>query len=90
MGPNIWYTWKKSIWKTLSSQCHLFLHIFTFIFYILSMNVQKLLHPLINHMHEVLQQVNHEEYSQKPWRDQKHSAHKIFIVSGFFPVFYES
>ena len=43
-------------------QCHLFLHP---IFYVLSMNAQKLLHPI----HEALQQVNHEEYSQKPWRD---------------------
>ena len=34
------------------------------------MNAQKLLRPLINHiMHKVLQQVNHEEYKQKPWRD---------------------
>ena len=39
------------------------------VFYILSMNAQNSLHPLINHMHEVLQQLNHEEYSQKPWRD---------------------
>ena len=39
------------------------------VFYILSMNAQNLLHPLINHMHEVLQRLNHEEYSQKPWRD---------------------
>ena len=29
------------------------------------MNAQKLLHPQINHLHDVLQQVNHEEYSQK-------------------------
>ena len=51
----------KSIWKTLSMS--LFLHP---VFYVLSMNAQKLLHPLINHMHEALQQVNHEEYSQEP------------------------
>ena len=54
----------KSFWKkTLSA---IFLQP---VFYILSMNAQNLLHPLINHMHEVLQQLNHEEYSQKPWRD---------------------
>ena len=29
------------------SQCHLFLHP---VFYVLSMNAQKLLHPLINHV----------------------------------------
>ena len=28
------------------------------------MNARKLLHPLINLIHEVLHQVNHEEYSQ--------------------------
>ena len=33
------------------------------------MNAQKSLHPLINHLREVLKQVNHEEGSQKPWRD---------------------
>ena len=47
------------------SQCHLFLHL---VFYVLSLNAQKLRHSLVNHMHEVLQQVNHEEHSQKPWR----------------------
>ena len=36
------------------------------------------------------QQVNHEQYSQKPWRDPKEQHPKIFIVSGFFPVFYKS
>ena len=41
---------------------YLFLH---HVFYVLSMNAQKLLHPI----HEVLQQVNHEEYSQNSWRD---------------------
>ena len=61
------------------SQCHLFLYQ---VFYVLSMNTQKLLHPLIKHIHEVLQQVNHEEYSQKPWRDSS--------IPGFFPVFYMS
>ena len=40
-------------------QCHLFLHP---VFYVLSM---ANLHPLTNHMHELLQQVNHEEYSKK-------------------------
>ena len=54
----------KSTWKTLSLS--LLLHP---VFYILSMNAQKLLHPLINHMHGILQQVIYEEYSQKPWRD---------------------
>ena len=48
------------------SQCHSFLHL---VFFIFSMNKQNLLHPLINYMHEVLQQINHEDYSQKPWRD---------------------
>ena len=46
------------------SQRHLFLDP---VFYVLSMNAQKLLHPI----HEVLQQVNLEEYSQKSWRDLK-------------------
>ena len=71
----------KSIWKTPSvsfivTPCFL---------YILSVNAQKLLHPLINHLREVLQQLNHEEYNQK--QILKNSSHKIFSVSGFFPVF---
>ena len=33
------------------------------------MTAQTLLHPLINHQHGVFQQVNHEEYNQKPLRD---------------------
>ena len=62
MGPNIEPCGipDKSIWK--KTQCHLFLHS---AFYGLSMNAQNLLHPLINHMHEALQQLNHEEHSQK-------------------------
>ena len=48
------------------SQCHLFLPA---VFYVLSMSAKKLLDALINHTHEVLQQVNHEEYGQKPLRD---------------------
>ena len=39
------------------------------IFYVLNISTQKSLHPLINHIHEVVQQVSHEEYSQKPLRD---------------------
>ena len=66
MGPNI----KPCVYliKVFEkhSQSHLFLHP---VFYVLNMSAQKLLHPLISHMQEVLQQVNHEEYSQKPWRD---------------------
>ena len=46
----------------IHAQCYLLLNP---VFYVLSMNRQKLLHPLINHMYEVLQQVNHEEYSKK-------------------------
>ena len=41
-------------------------------------------------MHGVLQQVNHEEYSQKLWKDHKNITNKVFIVKGFFPVFYKS
>ena len=52
----------KSIGKTLSVP-------FIFTPCSLCMNVQKFLHPLINHMHKVLQQVNQEEYSQQPWTD---------------------
>ena len=40
----------------------LFLHS---VFYVLSMNVLKLLHPLTNHMPEVLDQINLEEHSLK-------------------------
>ena len=47
------------------SQCNLFVHLN---FYVLSMNAQKLLHPLLNHALEGLKQVNDEEYSEKPWR----------------------
>ena len=50
------------------SQCHLVLQP---VFYVLTTNVQKLLSPLVNNMREVLLQVNHEEYSQKPCRDPK-------------------
>ena len=44
MGPNVEPCGipDKSIWK--NSQYHLFLHP---VFYVLSMNVQKLLHPVI-------------------------------------------
>ena len=45
-----------------NTQFYLFLHP---VFYVLSMNTQKLLKPLIKYMHENLQQVNREEYSQK-------------------------
>ena len=57
MGPNVepYGIPDKSIWKTLSVP---FLHR---AFWVFSMNAKNLLHPLINYMHEVLQQVNHEE-----------------------------
>ena len=45
------------------SECHLFL---PRVYYVLSMNAQKLLHTLINLLHDVFYQVNHEQYSQKP------------------------
>ena len=51
------------------------------------MNVQKLLHPLINHMHEVLQQVNYEEYIQKPSRDPKAQYPQNFYCLGIFSSF---
>ena len=66
MGPNIEPCGIPDKRINKHSQCNLFLHQ---AFYVLSMNAQKLLHPLINHMHKVLQQTNHEEYSQKPLRD---------------------
>ena len=61
MGPNVDPCGipNKCIWKTLSVS-----FIFAHCFLRLSMNVQKLLHPLVNRMLEVLEQVNHEEYSQ--------------------------
>ena len=51
MRPNIepWGIPDKSIWKAHSVSL-----IFTNFFYILGMDTQKLLHPLINHVHEVL------------------------------------
>ena len=51
-----------------SSHHHLFLHLVS---YILNMSLQTSPHLLIKHMHEVLQQVNHEEYSQKSLKDPR-------------------
>ena len=72
----------KSIWKTLSVSFN-----FTLFFHVLYMNAQKLLHPLINHMHEVLQQLNIRNTVKSLGE-----IHKIFLRSmrlslGFFQLF---
>ena len=73
----------KSIWKTPSVS-----FIFTRCFlYILSVNAQKLLHPLINHLHEVLQQLNHEEHNQKLCRYLRIVATKFLVSRDFFQFF---
>ena len=51
------------------------------------MDAQNLLHPLINHMHEVLQQVNHEEYSEEPWRDPSEQHLQNLYCFGIFSTF---
>ena len=51
------------------------------------MNAQKLLHLLINHMHEVLQQVNHDEYNQMRWKDHKEQYPQNFYYFGIFSSF---
>ena len=38
-------------------------------------------------LHEVLRQVNHEEYSKEPRRDSKEQYPQNFYCLGFFPVF---
>ena len=66
MGPNIELCGipDKSIWKTLSVP-------FIFTSYILRFKYvyTKITVSSDKHMHEALQQVNHDEYSQKLWGD---------------------
>ena len=68
------------------SQCHLFLHP---VFYVFSMNAQKLLYPLIKHMHEVLQQVKHGNTVKSLGEIHKNSTHKSLMSQNFL-VFYKS
>ena len=64
------------------SYCHLFLYP---AFYVLSMNKQKVVHPMINHIHEGSQKVNHEEYNQKPWeRSIRTAPTKLLLSWDFF------
>ena len=63
-------------------QCHLFLHP---VFYVLSM---ANLHPLTNHMHEVLQQVNQSILLTEDQNTHKNGTN--FYCLGIFSSFLKS
>ena len=68
------------------TQCHLFLYP---VFYVFSMNAQKLLYPLINHMLEVLRQVKHGNTVKSLGEIHKNGTHKSLMSQNFL-VFYKS